>query len=338
MPNDRGASTLTLIAILMLALSAALGACDGMHSRHSVVAFDSTAVDSAQAYALTAYDVGYNFTVRADSLMLMDERPMHWSEGVSSESGTVMLHAGDRIVVASIVVIPEDTTDSIWVQVARDQQTMGWTHQGTLLQGTSPDDPISTLMHYIARRPNLVLMLLGAATLALCLLYRHRHPRTPLICADDITAAAPSLLLSCAVAAALLHTYIMHAVPQEWVRFYFHPSINPLTQPPALRAFIIAVWGMVAASVASAEAAFTLLPLRQAPVYLLSLAAMATILTEAITMLQAIPLLAAATGLAAIAGIARHYMSHTRARYICGRCGTGLHDKGRCPRCGAWND
>ena len=34
----------------------------------------------------------------------------------------------------------------------------------------------------------------------------------------------------------------------------------------------------------------------------------------------------------------QRYFRYARCPYVCGRCGAKLHSKGRCPRCGAWNE
>ena len=56
---------------------------------------------------------------------------------------TMYVSKGDRIVVAAIQTVPTDSIDSIWVKVAHDQVTQGWIRESELLEGVSPDDPIS---------------------------------------------------------------------------------------------------------------------------------------------------------------------------------------------------
>ena len=49
----------------------------------------------------------------------------------------------ERLVVADIRIMPADSIDSVWVQLARDQYTFGWIHESQLLPKVTPDDPIS---------------------------------------------------------------------------------------------------------------------------------------------------------------------------------------------------
>ena len=87
------------------------------------------------------YAVNDNFNLAADSLRLQTEEPLH-NMPIDTLSDSIMLHYDDPLVVAQIVIIPEDSIDSVWVKVARDQFTQGWIHQSDFLASVVPDDPI----------------------------------------------------------------------------------------------------------------------------------------------------------------------------------------------------
>ena len=87
------------------------------------------------------YSENFNFVVKADTLYLMRSQP---EEAVSMMPiDTFPVNRHDHLVVADIRIMPNDSIDSVWVQVARDQMTFGWAHESELLPKVVPDDPIS---------------------------------------------------------------------------------------------------------------------------------------------------------------------------------------------------
>ena len=45
---------------------------------------------------------------------------------LGDDGDTLYVVADDRLVVADIDIQPQDSIDSVWVKVARDQLTQGW--------------------------------------------------------------------------------------------------------------------------------------------------------------------------------------------------------------------
>ena len=77
------------------------------------------------------YSENFNFVVKADTLYLMRSQP---EEAVSMMPiDTFPVNRHDHLVVADIRIMPNDSIDSVWVQVARDQMTFGWAHESELL-------------------------------------------------------------------------------------------------------------------------------------------------------------------------------------------------------------
>ena len=82
--------------------------------------------DSLDFEASHHYNRNYNFVVVGDSLCLQTVHPVHNPVHAGVPEDTVAVFADDRLVVAEVMIVPEDSVDSVWVKVARDQSTMGW--------------------------------------------------------------------------------------------------------------------------------------------------------------------------------------------------------------------
>ena len=118
----------------------------------------------------TLYEVGDNFELCADSLSLQSSQPLH-NLPIDTLCEQLHVYYGDPLVVAETLIIPEDSVDSIWVKLARDQYTMGWTHQRNFIGNVVPDDPISRFIHLFSIRHLGLFGILFAISL-LALLYQ----------------------------------------------------------------------------------------------------------------------------------------------------------------------
>ena len=108
---------------------------------------------------------------------------------------------------------------------------MGWLHEGQLLSGSYPDDPISAFIYLFSSRHLRWFLLVMALVVISIGIRMLRHKRLHITHVADIPSAYPTLLLITLAAASLLYGHIQHACPQLWVQFYFHPTLNPLAQP-----------------------------------------------------------------------------------------------------------
>ena len=97
--------------------------------------------DSSHFKATHHYSSNYNYVVKADSLVLSKKQPDETLSHLQEDS--LIVYKNDHLVVADIRIMSADSIDSVWVQVARDQQTFGWIHESKLLPNVVPDDPIS---------------------------------------------------------------------------------------------------------------------------------------------------------------------------------------------------
>lgn len=281
------------------------------------------------------YDVGYNFEVVADSLVLQEERPMHLLI-VPETTDSLVVYRGDPLVVAQREFISEDSLDSVWVKVARDQQTQGWIHESRLLPHVVPDDPISQAIHLFSSSHLLWAVALFLVVLVAWLVRRARRRRFRLVHVDDIPSPFPLLLCLTLSASAVLYASMQRFVPETWTYFYYHPTLNPFGLPAVLGLFLMSVWAMLILLLAALADIRRLLPPTEAVLYTLSLVAVLGLLyvVFSITTLYYIgyPLLLA-YGTAAV----WQYVRRHRARYLCGNCGHRMRDLGICPRCGTRN-
>lgn len=282
------------------------------------------------------YTDNFNFLVVSDSLELQMEQPLHNQPQPEAPSWQ-RVRKSDRLVVADIAVIPEDSVDSVWVKVARDQYTMGWVHEQELLRQVVPADSISQFIHVFSNRHLICFLVLLLIVLAVFVVRRLRRKRFRIVHFDDIGSCYPTLLCLCLSLAAVLYASIQHFVPDTWVEYYFHPTLNPFLLPPVLGAFIASVWLALLLAVASVEDVLRQLPLSEAVLYLLALLGVCAVcyLFFSVTTL----FYAGYPCLLLYAGFALHqYYRRARCAYLCGKCGAKIRQKGRCPYCGAVNE
>ena len=304
--------------------------------QHIILDTAESAADSTSQRLSRPYGIGYNLVVNADSLLLLDERPMHWSEGVTERTDSLWLKKHNQLVIAAMTTIPEDSVDSVWVKVARDQETMGWLHESDLLQATTPEDPISKFIHFFSSSHVLWFLIVMAVAAAIALAHVLRRQRFRMIHLDDIPSIYPTLLTITLTIGAWLYALIQHSYPQMWVFFYFHPTLNPFSQPLLLCAFLCSVWALFLLSLAAIDDIMKMLSGAASFLYLLSLLAVCMVLYLGISLT---PLtLSALLSIAYIVFALYRYIRFARPRYLCGRCRQRLQQKGVCPYCGAIND
>lgn len=313
---------------LFVLLSAVLSSCYNQ-GQQSPDAWSLTKqqMDSISFYTTHHYTEGYNFRVTADSLCLIAQLPAEALSLMPVDTLTVV--RGGLLVVADIQVVPADSVDSIWVQVASDASTIGWAHEGQLLSSVSPAHAISRFIDTFSDQHLLVflalLVVVGMAYLLLHLLRR----KAPIVHFRDLSSPYPALLCVTVATAATLYSSIQLFEPEMWRHFYFHPTLNPFAVPPIIGAFLCSVWAIFIVALAQ--------PWGLPWVYYLGLVAVCAInyVVFSVTTLYYIgyPLL-----LLYYAFAIRQYVRHSLTLYRCGACGQPLRRKGMCPHCGALNE
>ena len=235
------------------------------------------------------------------------------------------------------MTVPADTIDSIWVKVARDQSTFGWIHEHDMLNAVSPDDPISEFIDFFSDAHLLIFLAFVVLVVAV---YVHRKllsRQAKLVHFNDIASFYPTLLCLLVAAAAMIYSSIQLFTPEKWRHFYYHPTLNPYAVPFGLGLFLVSVWAIIIVGVAVLDDVRRQLHFGEAILYLLGLGAtcaVAYIVFSFFTLYYiGYPLFVAYVVFALW-----RYFHHPRARYLCGRCGGILYEKGTCPHCGALNE
>lgn len=292
-------------------------------------------LDSISFYTTHHYTLNYNFQVRVDSVPLIVQLPVEAINEMPID--TLMVYRNDHIVVADITTVPVDTIDSIWVKVARDQQTVGWIHEHDMLLAVSPDDPISEFIDVFSDVHLLVFLTFVVAVVAAYIYRRQMRRQAHLVHFNDIASFYPTLLCLLVASSATLYSSIQLFDPEKWRHFYFNPTLNPFAVPLSLGLFLVSVWVILIVAIAVLDDVRRLLPFVEAVLYLLGLGAtcaVAYIVFSVLTLYYiGYPLLVAYCVFALWS-----YFRRPRPRYQCGRCGGLLYHKGTCPHCGAMNE
>ena len=292
-------------------------------------------LDSISFYTTHHYTQDYNFLVRADSMAIIKQLP---AEALSDMPvDTLMVYKNQHLVVADITTGPADTIDSIWVKVARDQDTFGWIHEHDMLRAVSPDDPISEFIDFFSDAHLLIFLGLIVVVGAVFVIRKLNIRQAKLVHFNDIPSFFPTLLCILVATAAMLYSSIQVFDPEKWRHFYYHPTLNPYAVPFSLGAFLVSLWAMLIVFIAVLDDVRRLLSFANALLYLLGLGATCAAVYVVISFFTlyyiGFPLYAAYVVFALWC-----YFRHPRPRYQCGRCGALLYDKGTCPHCGALNE
>ncbi|WP_073209607.1 beta-carotene 15,15'-monooxygenase [Xylanibacter ruminicola] len=246
-------------------------------------------LDSISFYTTHHYTQNYNFVVTGDSLVVVAQQPEDMSVpevvsielesiGEEKKKDSITIRRHEHVVVADIKTVPSDTIDSIWVKVARDQLTFGWVHENELLSKVSPDDPISQFIDTFSNTHLLVFLafcVLTGAAYGLRLLMRKG---CKIVHFNDIKSFYPTALCLLIASSAVLYSSIQLFGPETWRHFYYHPSLNPFALPFWLGVFVSSVWALIIVAIATTDDVSRMLPLGEAILYLIGLAAVCAVL------------------------------------------------------------
>jgi len=283
------------------------------------------------------YSENYNFLVASDSLMLYSQQPEEVVGGMMVDS--FYAYHDSPLVVADIVTLPSSFDifgDSVWVKVATASSEFGWTTEQALLDKVVPDDPISIFISTFSNTHLIIFLILITLVAFVIVIRALMRRQSHIVHFNDIPSFYPTLLVILVATAATFYATLQLFAADEWRHFYFHPSLNPFSESPLLAVFIASVWAIIIVGVAAVDEVRRLLPFGEAVMYLVGLAAVCAVayVVFSITTLYYIgyPLL-----ICYIAAAIAVYHRHSRPQYVCGRCGSPLKSKGRCPVCGAMN-
>ncbi len=281
------------------------------------------------------YSQGFNFIVTSDSLMLLRQQPEEAVNEMTTDSFAVK--KGKEVAVADIRILPIDKQDSVWVQIATEDYAFGWIHESRLLKQVDPADPISLFISTFSNVHLLIFLIvfsiMGVGYLARKILKKNAH----IVHFNDISSFYPTLLAVIVALSAAFYASIQLFAPETWREFYFHPSLNPFSQPLLLNIFLVLVWAMLIIGLATIDDVRRLLKSGETLLYLSGLGAVCAVNYIVFSVLTlyyiGYPLL-----IAYIYYAFRVYLRKSSETYYCGNCGVRLHRKGRCPQCGAVNE
>jgi hypothetical protein len=291
--------------------------------------------DSSHFKATHHYSSNYNFVVKADSLVLSKQQPEETLSHLQEDS--LVVYKNDHLVVADIRIMSADSIDSVWVQVARDQQTFGWIHESKLLPNVVPDDPISLFISTFSDIHLLVFLVIIVLISVYYIMRKLLSASLPIVHLRDINSIYPTLLVLLVATSATFYASIQLFAPQVWHHFYFHPTLNPFSVPLPLNLFLLSVWAILLIGLAAIDDVRHLLPLGDAVLYLCGLAAVCAVnyIIFSVSTLYYIgyPLL-----IVYVYWAIKRYIKMPRIRFVCGNCGMPLEKSRRCKHCGALNE
>ena len=323
-------SMLKIKYVILFVVSTLLTACYN-HRQRTPDAWDLSKqqIDSISFFTTHHYSQNYNFVVSASSLPLSDELP-------EMAFDTLYVTRGERIVVAEITTVPTDTIDSVWVKVARDQITQGWIRESELLQGVSPDDPISQFIDFFSNTHLLIFLAFCTVVGSAYAMRRLMRRKADLVHFNDIDSFYPTLLCLLVASSATLYATIQMYAPESWRHFYYHPSLNPFALPKHLGFFVASVWAIIIVALAAIDDVRHHLSGADAILYLAGLAAICAVdyVVFSIFTLYYIGYLLL---LAYVCYALWRYFRYAHHPYTCGSCGARLRHKGQCPHCGKEN-
>ncbi len=291
-------------------------------------------LDSISFYTTHHYSQNFNFQISADSLELIAQHPSEYLSQLPVD--TFYVYEGNRIVVADITTMPSDP-DSVWVRVARDQETIGWVHEKRLLECVTPDTPISLFIDFFSNTHLLIALAILVLGTVVFLFRRLMRLGAKMVYLNDIPSFFPMLLCILVACSAVLYSTIQLFAPDSWRNYYYHPTLNPFAVPFHLSVFLMSVWLFVLVAIAALDDARRYLSRGTLFFYLLSLAGFCAVVyvVFSVSTLYYVgyPLL-----LVYVVASVWWYLQHRTVSYQCGNCGHTLTAKGRCPYCGVVNE
>lgn len=283
------------------------------------------------------YHYWHNYNFIATDTIRLAQTPTN-AFGLSEDTNELRLHQWDAVVVTNITSVPSDTIDSMWVMLARDQQTIGWIRAKDLHEKVVPDNFISRFINLFSSWRMLLVLSFLALGIVFFGIQNLRHARFQMVHINDIKSFYPTLLCLVVSSSAVLYGAIQQFAPSVWESYYYNPTLNPLTSNALpIRLFLLSLWTMLIVLIAVIDDVFKQPAVVDAVAYLASLFGVCMVLylffTQSVHIYLGYPVLAAYWSFA----LHRHFQ-HNRSPYRCGECGAGLETKGKCPKCGAINE
>ena len=335
-------TVLSPICFLMMLLTAFTMSCKhqqtNLQLENDSVQFtkiDSLRADSLEFRRKHHYTENYNFQVIMDSLALQVQIPEEALNNMPLD--TFYVSKGELLAVADIRILPADSVDSVWIQLARNNSDFGWVHEKQMLEKVVPDDSISQFIYFFSKKHLLIFLIMFVVVILSYGLRRMFSERAYVVHFKDIATFYPTMLTITVACAATIFTSIQMFAPDQWMEFYYHPSLNPFSQRWPMALFLTSVWMIIIMIIATIDDCLRHLSMGEAIPYMFGVAAFCALNYVIFTFTTSFYL--GYLLLALYIGWAVHrYLFKTRSKYICGNCGKQIKNKGKCPYCGVINE
>lgn len=264
----------TIWQVLLLGILLMLSSCYHRHNSHqqhaAMVDYSDRQLDSISFSTTHHYTNKFNFLVFKDSLELMRQQPEEYISGLPVD--TFAVKKNHLLVVTDIRMVPQDSIDSVWVQLATENNDFGWIQESKLLPRVVPDDPIS---EFIMTFSNVHLLIFLVVIVVITMAYLVRkvfHSNGKIVHFNDIDSPYPVTLVLLVSISAAFYGWIQSFEPEVWRHFYFHPSLNPFAVPHLLGVFLALVWAVLIVALACVDEVYHRLTFGEGLLYLGGLA------------------------------------------------------------------
>lgn len=260
--------------LLLLGITMMLSSCYHRYNSHqqhaALIEYSNKQLDSISFSTTHHYTNKFNFMVFKDSLVLVKQQPEELMSKLPVDSFAVKK---DRLlVVTDIRMVPKDSIDSVWVQLATEDNTFGWTRESKMLQQVVPADPISEFIMTFSNVHLLIFMVIIVVIAIAYLIRKVSCSNIYIVHYNDIDSPYPTALVILVAISAAFYATIQTFEPETWRHFYFHPTLNPFAVPRILGFFLAAVWAVVIVGLACVDEVYHRLPWCEGVLYLGGLA------------------------------------------------------------------
>lgn len=264
----------TIWQVMLLGILLMLSSCYHRHNSHqqhaAMVEYSDRQLDSISFSTTHHYTNKYNFLVFKDSLELMRQQPEEYISDLKVD--TFAVEKNHLLVVTDIRMVPQDSIDSVWVQLATENNDFGWVRESKLLRRVVPDDPISEFIMTFSN-VHLLIFLVVIVVIAMAYLVRKVfHSNGKIVHFNDIDSPYPVTLVLLVSISAAFYGWIQSFEPEMWRHFYFHPSLNPFAVPHLLGVFLALVWAVLIVALACVDEVYHRLTFGEGLLYLGGLA------------------------------------------------------------------
>ena len=264
----------TIWQVLLLGILLMLSSCYHRHNSHqqhaAMVEYSDRQLDSISFSTTHHYTNKFNFLVFKDSLELMRQQPEEYISGLPVD--TFAVKKNHLLVVTDIRMVPQDSIDSVWVQLATENNDFGWIQESKLLPRVVPDDPISEFIMTFSNVHLLIFLVVIVVITMAYLVCKVFHSNGKIVHFNDIDSPYPVTLVLLVSISAAFYGWIQSFEPEVWRHFYFHPSLNPFAVPHLLGVFLALVWAVLIVALACVDEVYHRLTFGEGLLYLGGLA------------------------------------------------------------------